>query len=298
LSPTIIDWGYLKRAADRLPGFPAHGWAVTEDGFRLLWLPVNGLLWNFSPKTNLLMERGGVNALASARSHNETLHKLVIVLRELNGLRRRAAALPWTLEDPRALEEQQRISELATIDLELAYVYLRRIADRLIGAIRCLIVANPDSAPSSFTRLRARVVDPDKLKALGPTCDADQLAVVFRDYCGWFETLRGIRGRRRPDGLRELMEHWPVSVQLGGIQVGDAPPKLTAHLLHPTEEPRIRADLLAALSEIISGLCQFWGKLYPLLDERQSYDRADRVSVFGEDADITGFWPEMPVAEP
>jgi hypothetical protein len=201
-------------------------------------------------------------------------------------------------EDKEAFNEASRILEFTELNLDLSYVYLRRLADRFIGAVKCLIVTHHASAPSSFTKLRSRIADPVKLKALGPACDADRLASVFRDHCGWFDRLRGTRGRQKPDGLRELMEHGPVTVQVTRGQVGDDPPDLSASIFHPTEEPRFRGNVLSALPEITFGLCRFWAELYPLLDKRIHYDGADYLSCRGLDTDFTAFWPEISGSAP
>jgi hypothetical protein len=289
-----IDWGYLENAARRLHGFPSHGWATTEHGFGLLWFPVRGLLWQWSPKMKLLEERGGPDAVASARAFDDTLHKLVLVLRELHELRRALSKIPLLPGEPAESNRQRQLCERATLHLDLTIVYLRRIADRFVGAAKWLIVAHPRGTGDSFTDFRKSVLNEKQSRRPQLLCDADRLANVLRVHCGWFEVLRGTPGRSSPDGLRELMEHRPVFVQVSQSQVGDGPPDLDAYLVNLTDRQQPLTDVLGRLPDITAGLCQFWTEIYSLLDDRTAYDRADCVPVFtGEDADIVGFWPSV-----
>ena len=58
------------------------------------------------------------------------------------------------------------------------------------------------------------------------------------------------RGATEKHGLRNELEHHPVSVEISTGQTGDEPPYVTAHIVHPNREPPSGAELFEAISDI------------------------------------------------
>lgn len=293
-----IDWGTIKNEAEQAVGFPAHGWARTTFDAKVLWLPVKGAFttWHWRERGGLPSRVPLAQAVASFDAFYRTLHDLGVVLRELHRFQRLLSGLSKPLEelDADTLNRTGRLQELARPALDLAYVYLRRLANRFADAARYLLFAHPQSAPREFKTLRKTALSDEKLCKPGLLCAPEALRKLFTEHCVWFERLRG-DGLRDEHGPRDLLEHHPVRLDLQTTWVGDGPPQVEAHIvrLNPI---RIEPELFASLRDIVAGLCAFWSQVLPLMETRTAYERYDWFLLHELDEDSTGFWPEIKAA--
>src|SRR5213593_687316 len=228
-----VDWGTIEAEAAQAVGFPGHGWALTTFGAKVLWLPVKGTFtrWRWVGRAELASGVSLARAEPSFDAFNRTLHDLGVVLRELKRFQRllSESARPLEEVDAETLNKTGRLLELARPALDLSYVYLRRLADRFAGAAWYLLFSHPQSVSAKFKDLRKMIENDEKLRVAGPLCDPDALRALFREHCLWFERLRG--GPAEEHGLRDLLEHYPVSLQLQMNRVGEGPWHVSGHII-------------------------------------------------------------------
>ena len=134
------------------------------------------------------------------------------------------------------------------------------------------------------------IANADKLHSAGPLCDVDALRAIFKEHCSWFERLKG--GPTEEHGLRDLLEHHSVRVDVFAGQTGEEPPYVSAHIIH-SSPVRVGAELFDSLSGITAGLCGFWSRILPLMERRTTYGRYDWLTLTGKDDDVTAFWPPI-----
>ncbi len=290
-----IDWGTIEAEAREATGFPAHGWARTTFGAKVLWLPVKGTFttWYWQERRGLPSGAPLDQAAIYFDAFYRTLYDLGVVLRELGRLRRLGSEMFMPLEeqqDQETFNKGLRVHELTRPALDLAYVYLRRLADRFAACARFLLFAHPRCASDKFTKLRAMIDNAEKLRSAGPLCDVDALCAIFKEHCSWFERLRG--GPTEEHGLRDLLEHHSVRVEVSAGQTGEEPPYVSAYIFH-SNPVRVGAELFDSLSEITAGLCGFWSHILPLMERRTTYERYDWLLLTGLDDDATAFWPQI-----
>jgi hypothetical protein len=191
-------------------------------------------------------------------------------------------------------------SSLVPLYLDLSVVYARRLADHFARASRYVLFKHPDSAPREYKNLRRVIAEPTKLQRLEPICDAMLLREAFERHSGWLDKLRDsmdASGELRK-GIRDIIEHHPVALNVHHSQVGDGPWQITANAGEPGINASFRPDLLPILNEVVGGMATLWtsvcasARLAPA-KELWVAPYGDAVLLTGNDDDWTAFWPEI-----
>ena len=292
------------REAARLSGFAQHGWAMASLGVKLLWLPVVAEFCVKPPKK--VLYGGGSPALvgsiqsiqATCHVFEETLRKLALTLAYLHRLRTDFETIwdrtlkepsgPWNEDDSALIEFEQQIA----LHVDLAFVYLRRIADRFADAARFVLFEHPQSAPRTFKKLRALAEDASRLRMLAPIYDEQGLVAALLHQCGWFDLVRGAPETSDVHGIRDRLEHHATHIWLRPGEAEAAP----LQALLAGERSLAETDLLGVLPVAIGGLCQFWTKVCAAVATRTCYEERDHLFVAARFDDIAAFWPEISAA--
>ena len=198
----------------------------------------------------------------------------------------------------------QEASSLIPLYLDLALVYARRLADHFARASRYVLFKHPDSAPREYKSLRRVIAEPIKLQRLEPIYDAMFLRDAFERHSGWLDKLQDSTDENRElqKGIRDIMEHHPVAVNVHHSQVGDGPWEVIASLGEPGINASFRPDLIPIVSEIVAGMTALWTSVCAaarLAPAKRLWvaPYGDAVLLTGNDDDSTAFWPES-TAEP
>jgi len=272
--------------------YPRHGWAVNSDDRRikLLWFPILNLLWNAGEIRSKL---GAKKPLGRNHRHEhmilfETVRNLAIALRELHLQVRTIEANPLAHGDDVEISRLTlNAHEMTPLFVDLAYVYLRRVADRLVRAVRHVLFNNAEQAPVEFKKLKKDICNKALLNRWEPICDINILRNAITNQTSWFEKLR-TEGNR--PGIRDILEHHSVRLSVQTNQAGDNNPELAAYIISGN---RFSSDLISTLREIVAGFCDICSEIQAIVDFGHEYVAADRLIIVGIDDDYTGFWPEI-----
>jgi hypothetical protein len=265
--------GYASR-------FPRHGWAEDVDGRVGLFFPVLTILEH----ARGIRDRAGLgdapsrDEVASARSFLVHVRNLAGVLCELESLVR---------HEPRGSGiDRGVIFERAPILMDLAFTYLRRLADRFAHAHAAAPVFFRHRASSSH-RFAALVKLAEAEGGLGgpaPLADENELRRLLGEHTLWFRCLGGV-----DSGFRDVLEHRPVEIQLGVASTAVSDKReLVAVLSHGPDD-----ELVTALREICAGLCAFLTRVCRLVHYTDAYRYGDDLNVIGAPEVIPAFWPEI-----
>lgn len=261
--------------------FPRHGWTYDVDGRLGLFFPVLTVLEH----AREIREQAGLrdvlsrDEVASARSFLVHVRTLAGLLCELEGLVR---------QDSTQESDSGRgvIFERAPSLIDRAFTYLRRLADRFASAVAPVFFRHRASSPHGFASLVKLAEAEHGLAGLAPLLDADELRRLLREQTVWFRRLRGVE-----TGLRDVLEHRPVEIQLAVASNGLSVPsrrELVAVLSHGPDD-----ELVTALREICTGLCEFLTAVCGLVHYTDAYRYGDDLNVPGAPELIPAFWPEI-----
>jgi hypothetical protein len=156
--------------------FPRYGWAETREGFGVLVVPVVRLIRqvDMHRTQNGLPERGQNpeqrKRLFHGQAFEQTLRRLTGVLRELAELRRIASELGsgWEETDSSVRERINSTWEGVAIHLDMALVYLRRLANHLVGAIAPCLLDHYDQCSTDYRDFRSSIAKDRHSVAVDP----------------------------------------------------------------------------------------------------------------------------------
>ena len=272
----------------------------------MLWLPIKRLLqYTQEIRREKGVEKYKVPGLSpDSRAFLDTVSKLATTLRELHNIERRAREVPLILDTPvglrgyqpspsdkESLEFGQEVFEMTPLFLDLAFVYLRRLAYFLTATSRPVLFEKYGEAPQHYKELVERVNDRDKVNALKPICNPDLLQQALNDHSSWFASLTA--REQTGKGLRDAMEHRLSFVVATRQQSGGNPPRLSVQLYSRAHDVGIQPDLTSTLRDIVKDMCELWTGLHAAVGWANEYDSRDALVLIGDDDDATGFWPEI-----
>jgi hypothetical protein len=274
--------------------YPAHGWALNSQGLKLLWCPLNLLM----AQPHLMLKRVGLSdrevLIRSGQqvSFWPTFHSLVVCLRELHYHTRLACHHFPDMEAPLPTNSDisYRASEVVPLYVDLSFIYLRRIADRLAAEPRPLLFQHWKSVPEEFNNW---ISDTIRLESHKPLCDFDLLRNALTTNSEWFRRLRGIDDASKKKGVRDALEHRRIRMIVGAQKAGDERPRYTVFLHSRQQDVDDRAELLTELSRAVQGLCKLMEGIHRAVGGAQHYQGGDSVVLIGNDEDITSYWPEI-----
>jgi hypothetical protein len=129
-----------------------------------------------------------------------------------------------------------------------------------------------------------------------PICDVTLLQDAFKKHSSWFDILRNPRGGHK--GIRDVLEHEAARMALSLHHIGDETPRhvLSFGVLGQDLENEYkiwRQDLLTTLSHVLDGFCSLCSEIHASIRAGGRYEQGDCPLSFGNDDDVTGFWPEI-----
>jgi hypothetical protein len=283
-----LEYDFARReVAERYPG---HGWALYSQGAKIVWCPLRQVLaW----PEETLRKKGLSDRVELSSSHDplpfsETLQKLAVSLRELHRLVRTACDRPCNLE-PESLTADLEALEKIPLFIDLIFIYLRRIPDRLAVASLPLLFQHWQSAPREFKKW---IDDIDKLEAYKPICNFAALREVIKDNSAWFESLRDTLASGKK-GLRDALEHRGVRFLVGKRQIGDERPRFTVMVDSRASDVEVLRDILPQVPDSVEGLCRLMTGVHSAIGVGDTYRWGDFINLVGMDDDIAGYWPRI-----
>jgi hypothetical protein len=291
---------------DKRARFPKHGWAMSSDDVRLLWLPIMRILAN----SGKLRSEIGLSRNLGSRQQEDirclfaTLANLSVTLRELAGAMREIESLDPINGDNESKNREWHLKELIKLYVDVCIMCLRRLSDAFGRSIRYVLFDHFESAPREFKKLITMTSNDEKgLLAAGPLCDVDHLKKVLHENTDWFADIRGMnREGLGKKGIRDVLDHDVSSIEIIREKAGDSPWRTRALLRHVSESSLMSLDLLSFVERCICQLCELWTqlcKLLPLPDGWQGYRGAANIRegdfyfVLGDDRDATCLWPPI-----
>jgi hypothetical protein len=274
-------------------GFPRHGWARNSQGVKLLWLPIIRLFRS----AQVVRNEKGVKPLEDKdlldiEPFCKTTRKLALTLREIHELIRKSPGPPSIHENPEDWRQFKKVHDMLPLYIDLAYVYLRRLADHLTIASRLVLFEHYKSAPREFKELIAFVANQEKISQVVPICDLSLLERALTEHSSWFDCLRqgATENERTKKGIRDAMEHRPATVEI--LYEGNEP-KLVVFLFSRSRDVDSGQELITTLQGIVSELCNLWTGIQASVGWGNKYELRDHLPLTGTDDDFTGFWPEI-----
>src|SRR5262245_40605582 len=121
--------------------YPQHGSARSNQGFKFLWFPILSLI---DHPVEFRKDKGikadlKIEDLLVARSYRSNLFKLAVSLRELHRFCREYADAASDSDSSRLAQYAQESYETVPLYVDLIFVYLRRLADRLAEGSRPIL---------------------------------------------------------------------------------------------------------------------------------------------------------------
>jgi hypothetical protein len=179
---------------------------------------------------------------------------------------------------------------MVPIYVELAFIYLRRIADLLVVACRPLLFEHWQSAPRAF---KEWVADVDHLESYKPLYDFALLRQAVVSHSAWFHALRGTYPVTGKKGIRDAFEHRGVRLLVGKGQTGDNRPEFTVMVDSRARDVEIHKDILPLVPEAVGGLCGLMTGIHTAIGVGTQYEWHDALSLVGTDGDRVGYWPQI-----
>ena len=275
--------------------FPRHGWARNTEGIKLLWLPIQRPMQiaHTIRHDKGVVEHKVPGSGKDVYAFSQIAQKLGMALRELHNLERRGRDIPLST-DTESVAFGFEVGEKVPLYMDLAFIYLRRLADFMTMAIRPVLFESIRSAPQTFKGLQALVNNQTKINALKPICNSDLLQQALNDHSAWFDSLTAKTGGGK--GIRDAMEH-RVSYVTAIRQHGHGPPQVRAFLQSSAGDVDVHVNLMSTLREIVADLCDLWTGLHASVGWPNEYGEGGTggglLYLSGNDEDITGFWPEI-----
>lgn len=244
-------------------------------GDRGLFFPVLTVL----SEASAVRESKGLRAIGNAAPHARAVLSLV----------RTIGKLAVTLRDIEELgqgRDSMLTFERAPLLIDLAFVYLWRLADRFSRAAEPVLFRS--RGPRGMRGLLELAASPKALRRCDPLVDREELRGILADQAAWASRLRGSAG------LRDSLEHDAVEVDI--VIVSERAPS--------ADEPRwqiegfttagtINDELVGALRDTCRGLCAFLTAIHRLVGHGSQYRYSDEVVVRGPEELAIAFWPEI-----
>lgn len=280
---------------------PRHGWAKNSQGVKLLWLPVLRLVHKAPEirKANGLPEELSRGQWSEIRAFDQTTRHFALTLRELAKCIRLGSDPCFDQREDQKWTISREASSLIPLHVDLAFVYVRRLADHFARASRYVLFKRPGSAPMEYKNLRWVIADQAKLQRLEPLCDAKVLREAFDRHSGWLNKLRDSSDENGElqKGIRDVMEHHPVAMTVHHSQVEDSSWEVIANLGEPGMNASFRPGLIPILKEIVADMVALWTWVcdsagLPVARQLWVAPYGDAVLLTGNDNDSTAFWPE------
>lgn len=286
---------------------PNHGWAYNSQDMKLLWLPIFRLV---SPiYAAEIRTRAGAKDLtkyqfSEIRAFRTSAENLFLVMREIAKCIRIGSVPPFHIENVRDRVAAQNARELFPIYIEITYIQLRRLADNFTRAARHVLFEHTKSFAMEYKGL-LKSIESGSINNHKPLCDVDLLTDAIRTNSSWYDTLRQKENFEKmiPKGVRDKLMHESANISVGNISPDGESWQLFAHLDdYYSKRPRWLVDLLVVLKDSISDLCNLWdgicrsANLQPEATYKLS-PYGDVFFLFGNDVDITYFWPEYATCE-
>lgn len=291
--------------ADQASRYHSHGWAINSQGAKLLWLPILRLVEQYQ-----IIQIRNSHGITKQLSHKQwfevqafhaTIYHFALALREIYKCHRIGTAhVGFDDPDIEGRIESDEASRLVPLFIDLSFIYLRRIADLFALTSRYVLFKKAGSAPTKFKDLKLLIASGKKLSRLEPICNIDLLQKAFASHSGWLDRLRDSNDNSGvvQKGIRDIMEHFGVSVSISHQKSGNDPWRIYASLGHPSVAPVIyRPDLIQTLKESVKEISIFWTAIceaagLPQMAIGVYASCIDRLSLTGIDDDTVGFWPE------
>lgn len=280
---------------------PWHGWAKNSQGVKLLWLPVLRLVHEAHDlrKAKGLPEELTPGQWSEIRAFDQTTRHFALALRELAKCIRLGSDPCFDQRDGEKWTISHEASSLIPLHVDLAFVYVRRLADHFANASRYVLFKHFDSAPRKYKKLRLVIADRPKLQRLEPLCDANVLREAFERHSGWLDKLRDSMDENGESqkGIRDIMEHHPIAVTVQHSKVGEGPWEVITNLGEPGINASFRPELVPTLKEIVADMAALWTRVcdsvgLPVARRLWVAPYGDAVVLTGIDDDSTAFWPE------
>jgi hypothetical protein len=218
-----------------------------------------------------------------------TLRNLALSLRELHCLTRLACDHFPEVGSMRDtdLDAITEANDMVPLFMDMAFVYLRRLGDRIAGEIRPILFLHWNSVPTKLANW-----DSDKLQRNVPLCDFDILCETLQQRMEWFAALREFREGFK--GLRDTLEHRRIRFITGTQRVNFERPTYTVNITSLERDVDVNTELVSRLRKCVSGLCSFMTGLHRSVTGEGEYCRGDEIRLLtGNDDDAVGYWPEI-----
>lgn len=265
--------------------FPAHGWAMDEHGDRGLFFPVLTVL----SEASAVRESKGLGSVGKPAEHAlavlslvRTLGKLALTLRDIEELARGRGTSSLPDDFGRTMSTFER----APLLIDLAFVYLWRVADRFARAAEPVLFRS--RGPRGMRRLLDLATSPKALGRCHPLVDRERLRSVLADQATWASRLRG------EAGFRDSLEHDAVEVDIAIVSERAPSAEESRWRLEGfTTAGAIDDELVAALRGTCRGLCSFLTAMHRLVGYGSQYRYSDEIAVRGPEELAIAFWPEI-----
>src|SRR5437899_398782 len=117
--------------------FPKHGWAKNSQGTKLLWIPIRTLV---NTVRTIRESKGLTSEKAWSRGYNvafaQMIKNLALASREMGSLMNRVNATPISPKKSTDSDVLHEAYDLIPIFCDMNLVYLRRLPERLLMAMR------------------------------------------------------------------------------------------------------------------------------------------------------------------
>ncbi len=250
-------------------------------------------------KANGLPEQLSGGQWSEIRAFEAAVRNFALTLRELAKSIRLGSDPCFDSGDDERRNTSHEASSLIPLYIDLAFVYVRRMADHFARASRHVLFKHAGSTPREYKSFRLVIADEAKLQRLEPICDAKVLREAVERHSGWLDKLRDStdeNGELRK-GIRDILEHHPIAINVQHLQVDDGPWEVNANLGYPGIDASFRPDLIPALKVIVADMAGLWTMIcdsagLPAAEKLWVAPYGDAVLLTGDEDDSTAFWPE------
>jgi hypothetical protein len=228
------------------------------------------------------------------RAFYETLRNAVVTLRELRQLVRKTEHIPVGTKNPRHWPAENRLHEVAPIHIDTAFMYFRRLADRLTTALRLVLFEKPGSVPRmSFANFREFVTRTPEVHAAGPLFDVPKLQQAFAIRSLWFDRLQRTATEAHGKGIRDSLEHRPTRMILSRVGERGKRAEIFVTIHARDRDVESREELSEALVELTGGFCRLCGEICRAANLSGPYSENCCLVVTGSEDDTAAYWPQI-----
>ena len=296
------DWTIHSRRTTTQRRTRPTGWAENAKGQRLLWLPIIRLT---AEAADFRIAKGKSELTSADELAVLSLHdlfkKLAVTLRELHEATR-SEITPGFLKGAdraKAAMTGKRL-ELGPLYVDLALVYLRRLADSLAATLRPLVFGKKGAAPMRYSALQEFCSDPRGFVRLDPLVDPDEFLGAIRSHSRWIGQLRktyiDAQGKQQK-GVRDVREHHASLLDVGFSITGNRAYQMSALMaVSPSHQPP--GEILSMLQSGLADLCALLTAIHRSIWPRGRYTAwdvpvGDCLHLTGDWMHGTGFWPHI-----